>query len=213
MKTWRLTPYPLLLALAALALVIPGCDLLAKKATEKAIETATGNAVSIDGDKVEIKTEDGKTAVVTADGKTVTVKTTEGETVYKQDEGKVTVEGPEGKVIIAGSEDGELPKDFPLPIPPKTTVERTATMDSEKGGVMRSASLKSESDPKSVGDFYAKHLESEGFTVKRTETSAGPMNMVLVAAEKGNVQVGAQIIAGAGSEPGTMVNLSWVEKR
>ena len=34
----------------------------------------------------------------------------------------------------------------------------------------------------------------------------------LVAAEKEKVQVGVQIMAGAG-EAGTMVNLSWVEKR
>lgn len=204
---------PRVLLLTSVTLTLSGCDSIAKKATEKAIETATGNEVSFDGQKVRIKTEDGKTAEIDGRGETVTVKTEAGETVYAEKDGKVTVSGPEGRVEVSGSEGGALPKDFPLPIPPDTSVVRTAQMDSEGGGVMRNASLQSSSSPKALADFYAKHLESEGFTVKRTETQAGPMSMALVAAEKGKVQVGAQIIAGAGGEAGSMVNLSWVEKR
>lgn len=192
--------------------VVAGCDFLAKKATEQVIESATGNAVEIDGERVRIRTEDGKTAEIDGRKETVTVRTEAGETVYTQRGGKVTVDGPEGRVQIAG-QDAELPKDFPLPVPPETNVIQTTQMDSEQGGVMRSASLRSKSSPKSIGDFYRQHLESEGFKVKRTETQAGPMSMVLIAAEKGKVQVGAQIVAGTDGEPGSMVNLSWVEKR
>ena len=196
----------------AFSSMIGGCDFLAKKATEKAIESATGNSVSIDGKKVEIKTKDGKTAITANGENQVTIETDKGRAVYKQENGKVTIDGPDGKVVLGEASEGELPKDFPLPVPDDTTVLRTASMDSDKGGLMRTASLKSELEPPAVAEFYAKHLEGAGFKVKQTGTKAGPMNMVLVAAEKEKVQVGVQIMAGAG-EAGTMVNLSWVEKR
>lgn len=201
-----------LITAAAWSPMLVGCDFLAKKASEKAIEAATGNEVSIDGKKVEIKTKDGKTAVIATGDNQVTIKTDDGEAVYKQENGKVTIDGPDGKVVLGEASEGELPKDFPLPVPEDTTVLRTGSMDSDKSGLMRTASLKSELDPTAVGDFYAKHLEQEGFKVKRTATKAGPMDMVMVAAEKDNVQVGAQAMAGVG-ESGTIVNLSWVEKR
>lgn len=181
------------LMLSALGPYLLGCEFIAKKATEKAVETATGNAVSIDGDKIEIQTEKGKAVV-------------------KQEGGKVTVDGPEGKVVIDHGGDGERPKDFPLPFPEDASVMRSSSMDAEGGGTMYTAVMKSEASPATLGEFYKKHLEEQGFTVKRTETKMGPMNMVLVAAEKGKIQAGAQIMAGAG-DPGTMVNLSWVEKK
>lgn len=54
----------LTICLAVFALSISGCDLIARKATEGAVRTATGGAVDVDGDKVTIKGEDGSEVAV-----------------------------------------------------------------------------------------------------------------------------------------------------
>ena len=59
----------LVLCLAVLALALSGCQLIAQKATEGALESATGGAVKVDGDKVTIKGEDGAEATISDDTK------------------------------------------------------------------------------------------------------------------------------------------------
>jgi hypothetical protein len=59
----------LLICLATLALSVGGCGLLAQKATEGALEGATGGAVKVDGDSVTIKGKDGSEATVSGDTK------------------------------------------------------------------------------------------------------------------------------------------------
>ena len=59
----------LIVGLAVLALSVSGCQLMAQKATEKAIQGATGGAVNVDGDNVTIKGKDGAEATVSGDTK------------------------------------------------------------------------------------------------------------------------------------------------
>ena len=59
----------LVICLAALALSITGCQLIAQKATEGALESATGGAVKVDGDSVTIKGEDGAEATISDETK------------------------------------------------------------------------------------------------------------------------------------------------
>jgi len=54
----------LIVCLAGFALFASGCDLIARKATESAVKTATGGAVEVDGDKVTVKGEDGTESTV-----------------------------------------------------------------------------------------------------------------------------------------------------
>jgi len=59
----------LVLCLAVSALALSGCDLIAQKATEGALEGATGGAVKVDGDSVTITGEDGAEATISDDTK------------------------------------------------------------------------------------------------------------------------------------------------
>ena len=59
----------LVICLAGLALSVSGCQLLAQKATEGALKTATGGAVDVQGDSVTIKGKDGSEATVSGDTK------------------------------------------------------------------------------------------------------------------------------------------------
>jgi hypothetical protein len=59
----------LIICLAGVALSATGCQLIAQKATEGAIEGATGGAVKVDGDSVTIKGKDGSEATVSDDTK------------------------------------------------------------------------------------------------------------------------------------------------
>jgi hypothetical protein len=62
-------PSLLVICLAALALSATGCQLIAQKATEGALENATGGAVKVNGDSVTIKGKDGAEATVSGDTK------------------------------------------------------------------------------------------------------------------------------------------------
>jgi len=53
----------LLLCLVVFAATAGGCQLVAQKATEGALETATGGAVKVNGDSVTIKGENGEATV------------------------------------------------------------------------------------------------------------------------------------------------------
>ena len=59
----------LIICLASLALSISGCQLLAQKATEGALKSATGGAVNVNGDSVTIKGKDGSQATVSGNTK------------------------------------------------------------------------------------------------------------------------------------------------
>jgi hypothetical protein len=59
----------LVICLAALAISVTGCQLLAQKATEGAIKTATGGAVDVNGGSVTLKGKDGSQATVSGDTK------------------------------------------------------------------------------------------------------------------------------------------------
>jgi hypothetical protein len=59
----------LIICLAGVALSATGCQLIAQKATEGAIEGATGGAVKVDGDSVTVKGKDGSEATVSNDTK------------------------------------------------------------------------------------------------------------------------------------------------
>ncbi len=59
----------LIICLAGVALSATGCQLIAQKATEGALEGATGGAVKVDGDSVTIKGKDGSEATVSGDTK------------------------------------------------------------------------------------------------------------------------------------------------
>ena len=59
----------LIICLAGLALSATGCQLLAQKATEGALKSATGGAVDVKGDSVTIKGEDGSEATVSGETK------------------------------------------------------------------------------------------------------------------------------------------------
>jgi hypothetical protein len=54
----------LIICLAGVALSATGCQLIAQKATEGALEGATGGAVKVNGDSVTIKGKDGSEATV-----------------------------------------------------------------------------------------------------------------------------------------------------
>jgi hypothetical protein len=57
----------LVICLAALAISVSGCQLLAQKATEGALKTATGGAVDVNGSSVTLKGKDGSQATVSGD--------------------------------------------------------------------------------------------------------------------------------------------------
>jgi hypothetical protein len=59
----------LVICLAALGLSVSGCQLLAQKATEGALKTATGGAVDVKGDSVTLTGKDGSQATVSGDTK------------------------------------------------------------------------------------------------------------------------------------------------
>jgi len=59
----------LIICLAALALSVTGCQLVAQKATEGALKTATGGAVDVKGDSVTLTGKDGSQATVAGDQK------------------------------------------------------------------------------------------------------------------------------------------------
>jgi len=54
----------LIVCLAGLALSVSGCQLVAQKATEGALKSATGGAVDVQGDSVTIKGKDGAEATI-----------------------------------------------------------------------------------------------------------------------------------------------------
>ena len=54
----------LIICLASLAVSVSGCQLIAQKATEGALKSATGGAVNVNGDSVTIKGKDGTEATV-----------------------------------------------------------------------------------------------------------------------------------------------------
>jgi hypothetical protein len=59
----------LVICLAGLALSTTGCQLIAQKATEGALKTATGGAVDVNGSSVTLKGKDGSQATVSGDTK------------------------------------------------------------------------------------------------------------------------------------------------
>jgi hypothetical protein len=59
----------LIICIAAVALSVGGCQLVAQKATEGALKTATGGAVDVNGNSVTIKGKDGSQATVSGDTK------------------------------------------------------------------------------------------------------------------------------------------------
>lgn len=59
----------LVLCLVGLALTATGCGFIARKATEGAVEGATGGKVKVNGDKVTVKGEDGSEATVGSETK------------------------------------------------------------------------------------------------------------------------------------------------
>ena len=59
----------LVTCLALLALTATGCQLLAQKATESAIQGATGGAVNVKGDTVTLKGKDGTEATISSETK------------------------------------------------------------------------------------------------------------------------------------------------
>jgi hypothetical protein len=59
----------LIICLAALTLSMTGCQMLAQKATEGALKTATGGAVDVNGGSVTLKGKDGSQATVSGDTK------------------------------------------------------------------------------------------------------------------------------------------------
>jgi len=59
----------LIACVLGLSLSIGGCDLIARKATEGAVKTATGGAVDVNGDKVTVKGKDGSQATVSNETK------------------------------------------------------------------------------------------------------------------------------------------------
>jgi len=59
----------LVTCLALLALTATGCQMIAQKATESAIQGATGGAVNVKGDSVTIKDKDGAEATISNETK------------------------------------------------------------------------------------------------------------------------------------------------
>lgn len=91
-------------ALVVLAVGTTGCQFLAQKAAEKAVQGASGGAVNVSGDKVTIKGKDGSTATFAEGAKLpddfpADIPMFKGGTVT----GVVTNQTPDGKGFLVGT--------------------------------------------------------------------------------------------------------------
>lgn len=164
--------------LAAAVLAITACgsddgssDDAAEALAEQIIEQAGGGDVDIDTDDGEITLtdEDGSVEISTDD-----------------DEMTMTVEGDEGD--FAASLGGDLPAEFPFPLPDEFGVGSSMQIEDEAGTSYSAVINVAAEEYEAVKALYESWLESEGFTVDAFEVeNADDTKGVFISGERDDV--------------------------
>lgn len=197
MKSWILV----------VALANTGCQFL----SEKAVETASGGKLKIDGDKVEITGDNGEKAVM--DGKTVVVTGPDGAVAKIETDdkggGTMKVEGPDGAKAVFGAQ--ELPKNFPLTLVDGAKIATSMVTNDPNSGEVFMVTAMVKAEVAALGDRYEKELKAKNLTVTRTETAMGEGKMLILAGKADKVEAVVQVVKNTGEED-TMLTLSWTTK-
>ena len=183
------------LSIFVLVLPLTACDMakdaLVEKATEVALEAATGEEVDIDG-------------------KTVTVKDAEGNTVKttRDEDGKVVIEGKDGRAVIGGT---EIPENFPLPVMDGLKAETSMSGDQE-GKQQFMVAFSTDLEVKAVADFYEKALKEKGLKVRRVQMSDKGKEAIMLAGEKKPKTEAAVYIGRDAGKEKTKLSIQWTSK-
>jgi hypothetical protein len=171
------------LGLVVVLLLIAGC----KKSDQPGGESA---AVKVNGDTIEIRTEDG-TVRMNADG------------------GAGRIESKDGTVTFG---ENQVPEGFPLPLRPGAKVEHGAHMTGADGAEVFQLTCDAPGTAKELADFYEKEFKDRGLEVMRTEQGGGGTVMFILAAQSEDVDASAMIVQEGGTNR-PRVTLSWSSHR
>lgn len=148
---------------------LTGCDKMAEKATEvaieKALESETGANVDIDTNN------DGKITITTEDG-TITTDNEDEQLTYKD---------ADGNVMLAAGESVKIPDDFPKDVPLPTNFNPNSTMKLEDNNYMLMGEVKGSVE--SVQTELKQKLATTGWKDGESLNSA---DMVMMGMEKDN---------------------------
>ncbi len=166
------------------------CMIGCEKASEKAVETATGTEITKNGKDVTVKTKDGTVEVKAGD------KTTE-------------IKGPEGSLKMA---EGQVPQGFPLPIYKDASVINGVVHEDADKGKMYQVLLRSPDPVADIAAFYTKAVTDKGLEAKPTQLKNPDMEMTMLQAETDKVQANINITRQT-KEDSTAVSLAWHVKK
>jgi len=150
-----------------------GSDDAIDEQLEQIIEQAGGGDVDVD-------TEDGEITLTDEDG-SVEISTDDDEMTMK-------VEGDEGG--FAATLGGDLPDDFPFPLPDEYEVGSSMQIDDEAGTFYSAVIKVAPEEYDTVKAMYESWLEGEGFTVDAFEVeNADGTNGVFINGVRDNIDV------------------------
>lgn len=99
--------------------------------------------------------------------------------VQVDDEGSISIESDEGSIEIGG---GEVPEDFPFPLPPDAEVIASFSQDTEDETNQQVTVTFDADEFDDVVELYEDYLDDEGFEVTRSDlTAEGDRTVMLTA--------------------------------
>jgi hypothetical protein len=168
------------IGLVAGVLVLAGCGTASERAGEELAEQLLEAAAEDSGlEDVEIETDE------------------EGSL-------SITFEGEEGEGEISLS--GDLPDDFPLPLPDDYTVASSFKVDQGAGVAYSAVVTLATDDRDAVSAMYEDFLRDEGFEVSTNVLTSGEEVLVFISGERDDVRVDISITA-EGDD--VTLSLSW----
>ncbi len=137
--------------------------------------------------------------------------------VAEPDADETTLTFDDGEISGEVAFGGELPDDFPFPVPANYEVGSSFQYDDASGTTFTAVLNTPEADFDTVANLYEDFLNAEGFDVEKSDFSTDGAKFVLITGERSNASVGINMSTEevANDAAGnltfeTLVSLTWV---
>ena len=121
-----------------------------------------------------------------------------------EDGGSASIETDEGSIQIGG---GDIPADFPLPIPDYEEVAGVVTSDQEGTESTQIILSFDPDDIDEVADLYEGYFNDQGWETTRTDTKSGDIRNLWISGISGGIDAAAAIGYNDGDDVATLTLL------